>query len=80
MKAVILVPLALGIMGLKAFNALQLSFVTFVTTLVLAVYQFCKKMAADSVPVPAHVAWEAPYRQKRSANNAQELAYNAYRN
>lgn len=81
LKAIILVPLALGITGLKVWNGLQLSFVSFVTAVVMAVYQLCRKLAADeAVPVAAHVAWDGPYRQKRSVNyEAHKLAYNGYR-
>lgn len=79
LKAIIFIPLALGIVGLKAWNAMQLSFVSFVATIGLAVYQLCKKISDDTAPpIAAHVAWD-PYRQKRSVDIAQEIAYNAYR-
>lgn len=44
LKAMTLIPLALGVLGLKAWNALQLSFFSFVTSLALAIFNLCKKV------------------------------------
>lgn len=44
LKAITLVPLGLGILGIKAFNALQLSFFSFVISIALAVFQLCRKV------------------------------------
>lgn len=45
LKAMTLIPLALGVLGLKAFNALQLSFFSFVASIALAIFQLCKKVS-----------------------------------
>lgn len=45
LKAMTLVPLALGVLGLKAWNALQLSFFSFIVSFALAVFQLCKKVS-----------------------------------
>lgn len=47
LKAMTLIPLALGVLGLKAFNALQLSFFSFVASIALAIFQLCKKVRRD---------------------------------
>lgn len=47
LKAITLVPLGLGILGIKAFNALQLSFFSFVISVGLATFQLCRKVSAD---------------------------------
>lgn len=78
LKAMTLVPLALGVLGIKAWNALQLSFFSFVVSLALAVFQLCKKLA-DQAPVIAHSGWE-PHQQRSFENFAQDIAYNAYKN
>lgn len=44
LKAMTLIPLALGVLGLKAWNALQLSFFSFVVSVALAIFQLCKKV------------------------------------
>lgn len=84
-----LIPLALGILGLKAWNALQLSFFSFVVSIALAVFQLCKKIAADS-PAPqisAHGPWEAAAYNHYAARSfdtqipeedALKMAYSAY--
>ncbi|KAL4708496.1 hypothetical protein ACJJTC_014104 [Scirpophaga incertulas] len=86
LKAMTLIPLALGVLGLKAWNALQLSFFSFVVSVALAIFQLCKKIAADNShpQIAAHGPWDAAYaatRRRRDAepeDQAQELAYNAY--
>lgn len=85
LKAMTLIPLAIGVLGLKAWNALQLSFFSFVVSVGLAIFQLCKKIAADShaAPIAAHGPWEyqaAQYRSFQEAPEAaaQDLAYSAY--
>ncbi|XP_069362874.1 uncharacterized protein Osi19 [Maniola hyperantus] len=86
LKAMTLIPLAIGVLGLKAWNALQLSFFSFVISVALAIFQLCKKIAADNShpQISAHGPWDAAYaatRHRREAEPqdlAQELAYNAY--
>lgn len=87
LKAMTLIPLAIGILGLKAWNALQLSFFSFVVSVGLAIFQLCKKIAADShaSPIAAHGPWEyqaaAQYRSFQDdvpEEQAQNLAYSAY--
>ncbi|XP_050310621.1 uncharacterized protein LOC126746409 isoform X2 [Anthonomus grandis grandis] len=46
-KAITLIPLALGLLSIKAWNAIQLSFVSFVTTIALAVWKLCSKVNGD---------------------------------
>lgn len=45
LKAMTLIPLAIGVLGLKAWNALQLSFFSFVVSVALAIFQLCKKVS-----------------------------------
>ncbi|XP_034949905.1 uncharacterized protein Osi19 [Chelonus insularis] len=85
LKAMTLIPLAIGVLGLKAWNALQLSFFSFVVSVGLAIFQLCKKIAAEShsAPIAAHGPWEyqaAQYRsfQEEPVAAAQNLAYSAY--
>lgn len=81
LKAITLVPLALGVLGLKAWNALQLSFFSFIVSVGLAVFQLCKKIAADNAPpqIAAHAPWEPTSYAARSFNeDAQNIAYSAY--
>lgn len=81
LKALTLIPLAIGVLGLKAWNALQLSFFSFVVSVGLAIFQLCKKIAADShaAPLAAHGPWEYQAAQYRAFQEpAQDLAYSAY--
>lgn len=87
LKAMTLIPLAIGVLGLKAWNALQLSFFSFVISVALAIFQLCKKIAADAstAQVATHGPWDnyqAAHYQARSEPegltpnlDAQELAY-----
>ncbi|XP_069679316.1 uncharacterized protein [Periplaneta americana] len=82
LKAITLIPLFIGALGLKAWNALQLSFFSFVISVALAVFQLCKKIASDGPPqLVAHGPWDsgaAPhYRAARSAD-PHHLAYRAH--
>ena len=47
LKAMTLIPLALGVLGLKAWNALQLSFFSFITATGLAIFTLCKKVSNE---------------------------------
>ena len=82
LKAITLVPLFIGVLGVKAWNGLQLSFFSFVISVALAVFQLCKKIAADP-PTPITLAaapaaaWEpTPTHWARSAH---DLAYAQHR-
>ncbi|OAD62718.1 hypothetical protein WN48_06917 [Eufriesea mexicana] len=87
LKAMTLIPLAIGVLGLKAWNALQLSFFSFIVAVGMAIFQLCKKIAADShgASLSAHGPWEyqAQYRSfqddaQPSSVFAQNLAYSAH--
>ncbi|KAK9692579.1 Protein of unknown function (DUF1676) [Popillia japonica] len=79
LKVITLIPLALGILGLKTWNALQLSFVTFVISISMAVYQLCKKIAADShPPIATHGPWDVHHARSFNDYEAQGVAYSAY--
>lgn len=87
LKAMTLVPLAIGVLGIKAWNALQLSFFAFVVSLALAVFQLCKKLASDhgTAQIAAHGPWDnyqAHYAARAFPEEflgaAQNMAYNAY--
>lgn len=86
LKAMTLIPLAIGVLGLKAWNALQLSFFSFVVSVGMAIFQLCKKIAADGHIAPiAHGPWEyqTQYRSYQDLNQipsqiASNLAYSAH--
>ena len=62
LKAMTLIPLAIGVLGLKAWNALQLSFISFLVSISLAIFQLCKKVAADSgSQIAAHIPFETSH-------------------
>lgn len=44
LKSMTIIPMAIGILGLKAFNALKLGFLSFVFSVGLAIFQLCKKV------------------------------------
>uniref|UniRef100_A0A8D9ANU6 Osiris 19 n=1 Tax=Cacopsylla melanoneura TaxID=428564 RepID=A0A8D9ANU6_9HEMI len=71
LKAMTLVPLAIGVLGLKAWNALQLSFFSFIISIALAIFQLCKKIASDSAPPAVHAAgpWEYSAAHYAAARN-----------
>lgn len=46
LKAITLIPMALGVLGLKAWNSLQLSFFSFMISTGLAIFQLCKKVSS----------------------------------
>lgn len=87
LKAMTLIPLAIGVLGLKAWNALQLSFFSFIVAVGMAIFQLCKKIAADGhgAPLAAHGGWEyqTQYRslqddEQPSSVYAQNLAYSGH--
>ncbi|XP_035729608.1 uncharacterized protein LOC118444927 [Vespa mandarinia] len=88
LKAMTLIPLAIGVLGLKAWNALQLSFFSFIVSVGMAIFQLCKKIAAEghAAPISAHGPWEyqTQYRsfqdqeQDNTSQFAQNLAYSGY--
>lgn len=81
LKALTLIPLFIGILGIKAWNALQLSFGSFVLSFALAIFQLCRKLAGDSAPPQPIVAHAPGWESQRSFDtgfDAQNLAYSAY--
>lgn len=79
LKALTLIPLAIGVLGLKAWNALQLSFFSFVISIGLAIFQLVKK-ASESPPAltthDASIYGAPPSHYARSIQeHAQQLAY-----
>uniref|UniRef100_A0A1B0CZP3 Uncharacterized protein n=1 Tax=Phlebotomus papatasi TaxID=29031 RepID=A0A1B0CZP3_PHLPP len=64
LKAITLIPMALGILGIKAWNALQLSFFSFVISTALAIFQLCKKITTDGFIHP-QIAAHPSYRSLR---------------
>lgn len=84
LKAITLVPLAIGVLGLKAWNGLQLAFFSFIISAGLAIFQLCQKLAVDSAHSHAHISAAIPwdpsphFAAARSLAGAQEQAYSAY--
>ncbi|XP_067007010.1 uncharacterized protein [Anabrus simplex] len=77
LKAMTLTPLFIGMLGLKAWNALQLSFFSFVISVGLAIFHLCRKLSTDVAPqFAAHSAWD-PHLGRRSIDS-QTLAYRAH--
>lgn len=75
----------MGVLGLKTWNAIQLSFISFITSLGLAIWKLCGKLAGDHPPPPQiiHNAWEPHHAQQYAARadniyEAQQMAYNSY--
>ncbi|XP_050430247.1 uncharacterized protein LOC126839174 [Adelges cooleyi] len=81
LKALTLIPLAIGVLGLKAWNALQLSFFSFVISIGLAIFQLVRKAAESPPALTAHDAgiYGAPAahyaRSIQENSNAHEMAY-----
>ncbi|CAG9817453.1 unnamed protein product [Phaedon cochleariae] len=73
-KAMILIPLALAILGFKTWNAIQLAFVSFVTSAALAIWKICTKVSHDHHPAIIHGGWD-PHLDR---TDAQQLAYSGY--
>jgi hypothetical protein len=82
LKIMTLVPLFIGALGLKAWNALQLSFFSFVISVALAIFQLFKKIAADAShpQLIAHGSWDASPVQYQAARGSDPhtLAYSSY--
>ncbi|XP_028128250.2 uncharacterized protein LOC114324583 [Diabrotica virgifera virgifera] len=83
LKAITLVPFAIGVLGLKAWNGLQLAFISFIISAGLAIFQLCQKLAADHAH--AHISTAGPWESVGSPqwgrsldDDAQKLAYSAY--
>ncbi|XP_064550740.1 uncharacterized protein Osi19 [Drosophila montana] len=87
LKAITVIPMAIGILKIKAFNALALGFFSFIVSVGLAIFQLCKKIAHDhhhTAHITAHGPWDgrnfggaAPVMEQPQ-HLAQELAYRAY--
>ncbi|XP_017046563.1 uncharacterized protein LOC108091731 isoform X1 [Drosophila ficusphila] len=88
LKAITVIPMAIGILKIKAFNALALGFFSFIVSVGLAIFQLCKKIAHDhhhTAHITAHGPWDgrtfgsvpAPVVEQPQ-KLAQTLAYQAY--
>lgn len=78
-----LIPLALGVLSLKTWNAIQLSFISFVTTLGMAVWKLCTKVNGDHPqPQVIHEAYDPHHHHYAASRSDQiqgaEMAYNGY--
>ncbi|XP_030371719.1 uncharacterized protein LOC115622005 [Scaptodrosophila lebanonensis] len=61
LKAITVIPMAIGILKIKALNALGLGFFSFLVSVGLAIFQLCKKIAADhhhTAHITAHGPWD----------------------
>ncbi|XP_017846099.1 uncharacterized protein LOC108602486 isoform X2 [Drosophila busckii] len=88
LKAITVIPMAIGILKIKAFNALGLGFFSFLVSVGLAIFQLCKKLAHDhhhTAHITAHGPWDgrsigavpAPVMEQPQ-QMAHDLAYQAY--
>nr|CAH7742908.1 unnamed protein product [Callosobruchus chinensis] len=77
-KAMILIPLALGLLGFKAWNAMQLAFISFVSASALAIWKFCTKVHQDQPPAIVHAAWDPHHLHTDRTDLSQQVAYSAY--
>ncbi|XP_068153744.1 uncharacterized protein Osi19 [Drosophila tropicalis] len=91
LKAITVIPMAIGILKIKAFNALALGFFSFIVSVGLAIFQLCKKIAHDhhhTAHITAHGPWDgrtfagavpaAVVEQPQYSASAQNLAYQGY--
>ncbi|EDV90703.1 uncharacterized protein LOC6569735 [Drosophila grimshawi] len=87
LKAITVIPMAIGILKIKAFNALALGFFSFIVSVGLAIFQLCKKIAHDhhhTAHITAHGPWDgrnfgAPVvEQPHPQLAAHQLAYQAH--
>ncbi|XP_034661480.1 uncharacterized protein LOC117897018 isoform X1 [Drosophila subobscura] len=94
LKAITVIPMAIGILKIKAFNALALGFFSFLVSVGLAIFQLCKKIAHDhhhTAHITAHGPWDgrtfgalaaaipAPVvEQPQQLAVAQDMAYKGY--
>ncbi|CAG9860637.1 unnamed protein product [Phyllotreta striolata] len=84
-KAMTLIPLALGILGIKAWNATQLSFVSFVSALAMAIWKLCTKVTHEP-PQIIHQTYDPHLHHfhdrqdggAQQAQQAQQMAYSGY--
>ncbi|XP_030768104.1 uncharacterized protein LOC115891702 isoform X2 [Sitophilus oryzae] len=77
LKAITVVPFLIGLLALKAWNGLQLSFFSFVIASGLAIFQLCQKLATDS-HAPVVLDHPPTYQQRSFDQDASTLAYSAY--
>ncbi|XP_039493275.1 uncharacterized protein LOC120452885 isoform X2 [Drosophila santomea] len=88
LKAITVIPMAIGILKIKAFNALALGFFSFIVSVGLAIFQLCKKIAHDhhhTAHITAHGPWDGrtfgsvPVPVVEQPQKlAQTMAYQAY--
>ncbi|XP_022220781.2 uncharacterized protein LOC111072986 isoform X2 [Drosophila obscura] len=89
LKAITVIPLAIGILKIKAFNALALGFFSFLVSVGLAIFQLCKKIAHDhhhTSHITAHGPWDGrtfgavsvPVVEQPQQLAAQKMAYKGY--
>ncbi|XP_023163732.1 uncharacterized protein LOC111594600 [Drosophila hydei] len=89
LKAITVIPMAIGILKIKAFNALALGFFSFIVSVGLAIFQLCKKIAHDhhhTAHITAHGPWDGrsfgaalpASVVEQPQQLAQELAYQAH--
>ncbi|CAG9860636.1 unnamed protein product [Phyllotreta striolata] len=71
-KALVFIPMALFILSFKAWNAIQLSFVSFVAAAAVAVWKFCTKVNQDVSPPLIHAGPDL------DGIDPHLLAYNGY--
>uniref|UniRef100_A0A1B0FLD1 Uncharacterized protein n=1 Tax=Glossina morsitans morsitans TaxID=37546 RepID=A0A1B0FLD1_GLOMM len=88
LKAITVIPMAIGILKIKALNALGLGFLSFIVSVGLAIFQLCKKIASSehhTAHITAHGPWDGrslnpklQLEQYEIIPAAHNLAYNAY--
>lgn len=93
-KAFTLMPLFIGALGMKAWNALQLSIFSFLISFTLTIVNLFKKVKEEkTTAIAAKIPWEGPYNHYAAAKNffeqayvepaqeinAQQMAYNGYK-
>ena len=49
LKAITIIPMAIGILKIKALNALGLGFFSFIVSVGLAIFQLCKKVSSRQI-------------------------------
>lgn len=78
-KAMTLIPLALGILGIKAWNATQLSFISFVSSLAMAIWKLCSKVSHEP-PQVIHQSYDPHLHHFHDRQDAgvQQMAYSGY--
>uniref|UniRef100_A0A1A9W5N7 Uncharacterized protein n=1 Tax=Glossina brevipalpis TaxID=37001 RepID=A0A1A9W5N7_9MUSC len=88
LKAITVIPMAIGILKIKALNALGLGFLSFIVSVGLAIFQLCKKIASSehhTAHITAHGPWDGrslnsnlQLEQYQIIPSAHNLAYKAY--